>query len=373
MAEERVQSSAAAGATVLVAEELAAAPDEDYESFVRTLKASLSARRPTLLLATAGGRWDGWPPVRMLNRTWQLIRAARSVDFRAAPPAVVIYVPRSPLTLPALLRARLLRWLCGGSPVALLTLEASVGQWLPEVLLRWLAPDLLLVPTERERHAADRLGVVAATISGGVDLDRFRPAAPGERPSLRNKWRLSPTNRIVLHVGQLREGRNLRLMAALGAVPGVTAVVVASSPRGRESERLHRELWARGVIVIDGSLPEVEELYRLADCYVFPSISPAAAPALPLSILEALACDLPVVSTAFVALPERFGRVPGLDLVEHPALLPERVIAACGSAVRTRHLVEPYSWDAVAGRLEGLVSELYDRGRGAGSSVVGAA
>jgi len=214
---------------------------------------------------------------------------------------------------------------------------------------------------------------VAATISGGVDLERFRPIAPGERATLRHKWRLSPTDRIVLHVGQLREGRNLRVMAALAAVPGVTAVVVASSTRGREAERLHRELWARGVIVIDGRVPEVEELYRLADCYVFPSVSPAAAVALPLSVLEALASDLPVASTTFAALPERFGRVAGFELVEHPALLPERVRAVCGSAVRTRQLVEPYSWDAIAGRLEDLVGELRDRERGAGSRAAGAA
>jgi glycosyltransferase involved in cell wall biosynthesis len=162
-------------------------------------------------------------------------------------------------------------------------------------------------------------------------------------------------------------------MAALAAVPGMTAVVAASSSRGRESERLHRELWSRGVIVIDGYVPEVEELYRLADCYVFPTVSSDSAVAVPLSILEALASDLPVVSTAFGALTERFGRVPGLELVEHPALLPDRVLAVCGSGVRTRHLVEAYSWDSIAARLVDLVGQLQDREPPSGSSVAGVA
>src|SRR5262249_13492498 len=115
---------------------------------------------------------------------------------------------------------------------------------------------------------------------------------------------------------------------------------------------------AHGVVVIDGYVPDVEELYRLADCYVFPTVSPGSAVALPLSILEALASDLPVVSTAFGALSERFGAAPGLDLVENPAFIPDRVLAACGSGARTRHLVEPHAWDALAERLVDLLDDL---------------
>jgi O-antigen/teichoic acid export membrane protein/glycosyltransferase involved in cell wall biosynthesis len=371
LAEEPGDQSPPDGPMVLLAEELGTAPDGDYERFVRTLKARICLRRPTLLLATAPLRWAGWTPLGAVTRAWRLVRATRSTAVRGAAPPVVIYAPRSSLTLAALARARLLKLSWGGSAVAIVTLQASAGRLLPDVLLRSLAPDLLLVPTEREREAADRVGIVAATVSGGVDLERFRPPAPGERAALRKKWRLSPVDRIVLHVGHLGEGRNLRVLGALGALPGMTAVIAATSATGRESEGLRRELGARGGTVIDGHAPEVEELYRLADCYVFPSYSPDSAAALPLSVLEALATDLPVVSTPFGALSERFGGVPGVELVAHPALLPERALAACRSGARTRHLVEPYAWDAVAGRLVDLVGDLGDPRRRAGPTVVG--
>ena len=343
---------------LMVAEELGATPDEGYQGFVRALETRLSASRPTVMYATRRHRWDGSKAIRWLNRSRELFRAARLPEVRAVRPSVVVYASRSSLTLPALVRARLLKRLCGGPPLALVALQASAGRGPSGILIRLLSPDLLLLPTDRERDAVRALGIAAATVGGGVDLERFRPPTAGERAELRQKWGLSLENQVVLHVGHLREGRNLRVMSSIAAWPGVTALLAASSWRGPESEALRRELEAHGVVVIDGYVPNVEELYRLADCYVFPTVSPGSAVALPLSILEALASDLPVVSTAFGALSERFGSASGLELVENPALLPDRVLAACGSGVRTRHLVEPYAWDALAERLVDLLDEL---------------
>src|SRR5262249_57446928 len=132
------------------------------------------------------------------------------------------------------------------------------------------------------------VGGGGARVGGGVDLVRFRPPAAGERAALRQKWGLNPEDWVVLHVGHLREGLNLRVMSSIASWPGVKAVLAASSWRGPESELLKVELEAHGVVVIDG-VPNLEELYRLADCYVFPTVAPGSAEALPLSILEALA------------------------------------------------------------------------------------
>jgi O-antigen/teichoic acid export membrane protein/glycosyltransferase involved in cell wall biosynthesis len=352
LAEERAEPDAARP-VLLVAEELDPTADRGYENLVRALQGRLSDRLPTVLHAPPRHPWEGRMPVRALNRGWQIVRAGRLPELSAAPPAMVVYASRSSLTLPALVRARLLKSLCRGAPLAFVTLQSSAGRWPPRAL-RQLAPDLLLLPTDRECHAAARLGIAAATVCDGVDLERFRPPAAGERVALRRKWRLSPKDRIVLHVGPLRGGRGLQVMARMATLPGVTAVMAAGSARGPESEQLRHQLQAGGVVVIDGYVPQVEELYRLADCYLFPTASRDSAAGLPLSILEALASDLPVVSVAFGALSERFGSAPGLELVEDPALLPERALAACGSGAHTRHLVESYAWDMLAGRLVDL-------------------
>src|SRR5262249_60740787 len=103
----------------------------------------------------------------------------------------------------------------------------------------------------------------------------------------------------------LRAGRNLMALTPLAGEDGVTVVVVASGRRSVESDGLRAELDQHGVVLLDGYQPCIEELYRLADCYVFPTTAPDNAVALPPSVLEALASGVPVVSVRFRGLEAR--------------------------------------------------------------------
>ncbi|HYW27761.1 MAG TPA: O-antigen ligase family protein [Terriglobales bacterium] len=172
--------AASATRTLVVAEELDGTPDEGYVSFVKALVARLSAREPTALHSTRCQSGATSPPQRQLRRARQLIATARLPEVRAARPMIVVYASRSSLTLSALLRARLLRRLCGGR-LALVALQSSSGRPAAGVLLRWLAPDLLLLPTESECGAALAQGVLAATISSGVAPERYGWEAIADR------------------------------------------------------------------------------------------------------------------------------------------------------------------------------------------------
>jgi glycosyltransferase involved in cell wall biosynthesis len=291
---------------------------------------------------------------------------------------VILYASRSSATVPALARAGLLRVASRGARVAMLALQPRDEALASPLPLGWLGPDLLLVGTERERASAGRRGITAECVWGGVDLTRFRPPRAGERETLRRKWGLPEDPKILLHVGHLREGRNLAALCPLARTPGTTVVVLASSHRGPESERVKAELIEQGVLVLEGYRPQVEELYRLADCYVFPPTSTDHAIAMPLSVLEALASDLPVVSTRFGALAERFSTTPGVELVDSPAEVVARALALAqpraAGRPRTRPLVEPYSWEAVGERVGQLLDQLLDRGEppvGSGASPAG--
>ena len=352
---------------LVMAEGLTGAPDDGYARIVRTMAAGLGLRRPVVLHDMPGHRRGGSAGASIPWRTWGTLRTATRPEVRRARPAVLVYVSRSSVTVAALLRARLLKLVCRGVPVAVVGLHATSGRLPAPFALRHLAPDLLLVPTGRERDAGRAAGVYADTVCGGVDLDRFRPPRPGERAHLRQRWRLPVRDRLILHVGHLREGRNLPALAPLAHSAGVT-VVVADTGHGRsESKQLRSALEGAGVVVMDGCRPNVEELYRLADCFIFPAVSPDDAVALPLCVLEALASDLPVVTTRFGAVAERFGQTASVTFVDSPAEIPERALAACGSAARSRDLVEPYTWDALAQRLAALFEEV-ERSQGAGGA-----
>jgi glycosyltransferase involved in cell wall biosynthesis len=109
------------------------------------------------------------------------------------------------------------------------------------------------------------------------------------------------------------------------------------------------------VRVIDEFVANVAELYQLADCYVFP-VPPTHWSAeahwsidAPLSILEAMACDLPVVSTRWEGLTRLFPGAPGLRIVDTPDDI-AGAVADCRGLERpgTRALVADYGWPAVA-------------------------
>jgi len=101
-------------------------------------------------------------------------------------------------------------------------------------------------------------------------------------------------------------------------------------------------------------LPHVEHLYQASDAYVFPVTSTDNAIEVPLSVLEALACDVPVVSTRFGGLPRLFGerQHPAVTFVDSPRALVEAAIAVSWSPPRGgRALVLDYAWERVAASL----------------------
>lgn len=236
----------------------------------------------------------------------------------------------------------------------MVALQPRRMRWPSKLASRFLWPDLLLVSTTDELHKTRGLGAKVDRMVTGVDLDRFRPAQPGEKTALREKWGIPVETSVVLHVGHLTEGRNLEAVLPLAERAGITAVVVTSGQRERASDRIEQQLRAGGVRLIQGFLPDIAEIYRLADCYIFPTASTDYAIAMPLSILEAMASDLPIAAMRVGALPERFGNADGVLLVDSPAELVDAVARLLREPQSTRRLSESYSWAAVAEQVAGV-------------------
>jgi glycosyltransferase involved in cell wall biosynthesis len=172
---------------------------------------------------------------------------------------------------------------------------------------------------------------------------------------------------VVLHVGHLEAGRNVRYLGDLAARGDCQVVLVTSSSTAfQANQALGQELCRAGVVLLTDYQPRIEQLYQLADCYLFPVESTDNAIDAPLSVLEALACDLPVVTTRYGGLPRLFAAWahPALAFVETPAALVEEAARLAHAGVRGgRSLVEPYGWERIA---EELLTSL-DAGSGWGS------
>jgi glycosyltransferase involved in cell wall biosynthesis len=140
-------------------------------------------------------------------------------------------------------------------------------------------------------------------IPHGVDVDRFRPAAPDEKAGLRARLGLPADARIVVYTGRLLRGKGLdTLFEAFHRIAMRDAsvhLVVVGSGAGQSlsvEEDLRtqsREPGLEGRVTFAGRVDAVSDWLRAADVFAFPSIYEG----LGISLVEAAACGLPAVGS----------------------------------------------------------------------------
>lgn len=217
---------------------------------------------------------------------------------------------------------------------------------LQKAMLRLGKPDLVFLQSSATARHWRGAGCATACLPNGVDLERFTPAPAELKASLCRRYALDCHRQVVLSVGHLEEARNLSALE--GLVDGQVQVLIAGSLYQGTHHALIRRLKSLGFIVLKGYQPRVEELYQAADCYVFPA-APGDSLSMPLSVLEAMACNLPVVTGQFPGLKQFFPAGDGITYVESSEQLVEAVRQAlrAGGAPSTRERVKDFSWQSV--------------------------
>ena len=219
----------------------------------------------------------------------------------------------------------------------------------------------------RNRLKAD-YGVDAVVIHNGVDADRFTPIDPERRAALRQ--RAGVADRFVfLSVGGIepRKGSVFLVQAmailAQGLDPSPVLVVVGGhsfQDYTRYRDEVLAALPGLGLqlgrdVILAGSISDAElhEWYRSADALAFPSVKEGWG----LAVLEAMAADLPVVSSDIAVLREYLtpDQTAVMTRVGDPESLAAgmRRMATDGALRETlirggRDLVPAFSWQRAA-------------------------
>lgn len=225
-----------------------------------------------------------------------------------------------------------------------------------EKLLRKLAAPLahVFVAVSQETAAqaraqrdcpASRLTVV----TNGIAVEQFAPDA-GIRSAVREDLGIPQDAWVVGTVGRVDRNKNQPALVRAAAPllgPGFHLVLVGDGPAMDELRGAVDGLPARAFVHVLGRRTDASRLYRAFDVFALPSLSEG----LPLVIPEAMACALPVVSTAVGGIPAvvpdgKTGLLvpPGDESAMRQALMllhvePERA-RAMGQAGRQRALAE---------------------------------
>lgn len=212
-------------------------------------------------------------------------------------------------------------------------------------------PNLVLTQSSKTEKIFKELGYATAFFPNGVDIMRFFPYSPKERISLRDKYKINKDKFIILHVGHIKKGRNLSVLSDLQKSKNNQVIIVASSST-LKSNHIYLNLKNNNCIIYEGYFEDLTEIYNLADCYVFPTRDESHAIEIPLSILEAMACNLPVITTEFGGLTRLFNEGGGLFFARDKDFsdILERVKNNLN--INTRDRILNYSWEHLGNQLE---------------------
>jgi glycosyltransferase involved in cell wall biosynthesis len=214
-----------------------------------------------------------------------------------------------------------------------------------------------------ERVPAERV----TTIHNGVDLEAFRPR-PDMRAAAREQWKLPPDAFVVAGIGRLTFQKNFALFL------DVAAEVLRMSPRAffviagtGEDEPALREQAARlGIaerVRFLGFVGEMAQLYPAIDMLLLTSRYEG----LPITILEAMAVGLPIVSSRLDGVQEIL--VDGEDAALVPPDEPLTFAARINQLIADHALAQRYAEAALAkvrehysaGAMTRAVEEVYTR------------
>lgn len=232
--------------------------------------------------------------------------------------------------------------------------------------LRWVKPSLartdeLVVPSGFLKEVFGRFGFAATIVPNVINLSRFSPRQPlpddASEPHILVARNLEP---IYDNTTALRAFRIVKEQ-----LPSARLTIAGSGPERAALEGLARVLNIDAAVHFTGRVDNehMPELYRSADVMINPSL----ADNMPISILEALASGVPIVSTNVGGVPflVEDGKTALLVPPSDPQAMAQALMQVLTMPDLARRLseaglasVQQYTWQCVRERLFSVYGQL---------------
>lgn len=284
-----------------------------------------------------------------LNKLFLNYKLRKSISDYS--PSVILYFPESSVTIASFLRAKILNIIGSPSKVAVLGVQhREYSRFQRFILKNLLKPDLLLLLGRSDEEFFMETGVNVKVLPPAVDVNKFIPPAIGEKDAIREKFSIPCDKYVVLHVGHIKVDRNIECLMEVQKIENVQVIIVGSTSLGMEKE-LKEKLVKSGIMVIDKYIPDIGAIYKMSDLYVFPVRSESEAIEMPLSVLEAMACNLPVITTRFQGLTEHFKEDECFRYVDDDRELAVMVGNMYRVKVTNSNKIRYFTWRAFSGEI----------------------
>jgi len=221
-------------------------------------------------------------------------------------PDYIIYLPEQSITFNSFLRAKFMS-IFSGKKVIMISTQPREYNNFQKSIIRKLQPYKIFVQSKELKKSLETIGLTDVEVNTwGVDTKKFRQVSKREKSRLRKKYGIPAEGKVFLHFGHLKEKRNLDELEWIIRADKNNHVLIVCSTTTQQSRKVKENLESKGFNFITEFIDQNQELYQLADYYVFPTTDRTSAIEFPLSVFEALACGLPVFHKNFGPLKKIF-------------------------------------------------------------------
>lgn len=257
----------------------------------------------------------------------------------------------------------------GSSPLVITNhglISQTVPMWVHRVYIPTIAKwtfrsaDRIICYTEKEKSMLIELTIDSnkiAVIHNGIDTNVFVP--PNKETNCGQ----------ILWIGRFIPGKGAEYLIETFSIlvrewPDLKLLMIGNGPFKKNIEQKIHELNLSKNIIMKGFVPnsELPSIYQNSDVFVLPSINEGV----PRTILEAMACGIPVVCTE---LPQLIDIVKGCGIMvpkRDPQALAEavsKIISDKGLSQKLgengrKNVVDNYSWEDTVNRTINLYKEL---------------
>jgi glycosyltransferase involved in cell wall biosynthesis len=263
-------------------------------------------------------------------------------------PDIILYLPEASITFNSFLRAKVLKHMNRLSQVVMLGIQhREYSSFQKNILTKYLKPDLLLLLERNNEQFFVKKGVKIKILPPAVNSVKFCKASKEEKERIRFEYNIPKKKTVVLHVGHIKVKRNIECLLEIQKMEDIQVVIVGSTSIFVD-KNLKDSLVRAGICVIDEFVPDISKIYKMSDVYVFPVINNDEAIGMPLSILEAMACNLPVITTRFGGLVDNFKEDSGyryFDTTEEFIEKLKLIKDLDSLQVNNDNKVESFTWD----------------------------
>ncbi len=264
----------------------------------------------------------------------------------------VVYIPFPAPTRSMMLRVFLLSMFVK-CPLQVVLIRQYPLDEISRMLLQKSKAELIVFSKQAKDFYTNEVKNTVSYFKTGIDTKKFVPVSAEKAKELKVRYGFDAEKPLVLHVGHMKQGRNVKELMKISENYQVL-LVVSTLSKERQDEELKQQLLARENIRIIGDyIPNIEEIYQMADVYFFPVKQIGHCIDVPLSCLEAAACNKPVITTPYGEMKEFQGEKGFLFIEDFQQETINQAIfeSLSREPLSIRDAVLPYDWDCTVREL----------------------